>query len=600
MSATFVPVKQGQPHFDMQPTLITRPLRSAADIAKGPAVGESLEFFLKDAQARLLALIAIEEEEPLRQACRRLVELMTDARLVDRVRTFTEAVIACSEHCGKRKLVRFCYHVNAVLAKMDGNLPEALAHINKAIALAVELNDKASEVRSLSQLASILSEMGNVQTSFATAKTALEIGDTHNLTETDSRSQALGAVSHACVVLAHQGFSRALMLGEGVAAIEKAVQYLPVGEGAFATLNRIRIYYTKVQLLVLRGDIAAAKQLSSEVCALADDHPYDEAHVLALFCKILADAPSMTVEEMSTQLFAHVQRKVLSQALRCDLALALATVFEATGAALAPEAYSLGLLDARHQAIDRNRSHWQLIQDTRSTAKSFSAIAGSEGVVAELMLLNRRQLFEARTDALARAAAAAELRQEPLGKRLSRIGRLSRLLAREAGFSQEMVALIEPAAKLHDIGKLGVPDSLLRKATPLSIEERLALQSHTVLGATFLATNAIPDMDMAIDIAKYHHERWDGRGFPDGLQGEQIPMAARIVSLVDVFDALTHDRAYRPAGNFDAAASEILAGRGTSFDPSLTAIFLRLLVRLMNEHTSLPQLDAFLTDEGRV
>jgi len=133
------------------------------------------------------------------------------------------------------------------------------------------------------------------------------------------------------------------------------------------------------------------------------------------------------------------------------------------------------------------------------------------------------------------------------------------------------------AAPMHDVGKIGIPDAILRKPGKLTSEEISILQDHTVLGAQMLAGSASPVLRMAQTIALSHHERWDGTGYPSGIEGEQIPEAARIVAIVDVYDALTHDRVYRKRLP-EAKVLELMQhGRGTQFDPRLLDIFMSLL-----------------------
>jgi putative two-component system response regulator len=130
---------------------------------------------------------------------------------------------------------------------------------------------------------------------------------------------------------------------------------------------------------------------------------------------------------------------------------------------------------------------------------------------------------------------------------------------------------------MHDVGKIGIPDAILRKRGELTPDEQSLMRSHTVLGANMLAGSESPVFWMARDIAMYHHERWDGSGYPTGLAGEEIPEAARIVAIVDVYDALTHDRVYRKELPEAEVIRLMTEGRGTQFDPRLLDIFMSLL-----------------------
>jgi HD-GYP domain-containing protein (c-di-GMP phosphodiesterase class II) len=127
---------------------------------------------------------------------------------------------------------------------------------------------------------------------------------------------------------------------------------------------------------------------------------------------------------------------------------------------------------------------------------------------------------------------------------------------------------------MHDVGKLGIPDQILLKAGPLTPEERQVINTHTTIGAQILSGSTSPVIQMGERVALAHHERWDGTGYPRGLAGEDIPLEARICSVVDFFDALTMDRPYRSAVPREDVVAMIREAAGTSFDPSIVEVFL--------------------------
>jgi putative two-component system response regulator len=129
---------------------------------------------------------------------------------------------------------------------------------------------------------------------------------------------------------------------------------------------------------------------------------------------------------------------------------------------------------------------------------------------------------------------------------------------------------------MHDVGKIAIPDEILRKPGPLAPEERAIMQRHTSIGARLLSGSRSPLVQMAETIARTHHERWDGTGYPARLAGEEIPLGGRICALCDVFDALVSKRPYKPAWPVDRALEEIRRGSGTQFDPNLTQLVLDL------------------------
>jgi putative two-component system response regulator len=196
-------------------------------------------------------------------------------------------------------------------------------------------------------------------------------------------------------------------------------------------------------------------------------------------------------------------------------------------------------------------------------------------------LQNHNQILEAkvreRTDHLLRArretvdvlARVCDYRDDDTGKHARRVGEMSQKLGRSLRMDSEFTELICLAAQLHDIGKIGIPDSILRKPGKLSPAETEIMCQHVAIGASLLGEIESPVLQMARDIVLYHHERWDGKGYLRGLSGEDIPFSARIVSVADAYDAMTNDRPYRKALTPLAALLELKAHSGSQFDPEI-------------------------------
>ena len=195
------------------------------------------------------------------------------------------------------------------------------------------------------------------------------------------------------------------------------------------------------------------------------------------------------------------------------------------------------------------------------------------------------ELGEARLEILERLAAAGEYRDDATGEHASRVGYRSAQLARTLRRPEREIELLRHAATLHDIGKVGIPDEILLKPGELDEGEYAEMQHHAALGAELLAGSESPLLQMAEEVALTHHERWDGRGYPNGLAGEEIPWSGRIVALADVFDALTHDRPYRPAWALDKAISKIESERGRHFDPRVVDAFADTIGALVRSTT---------------
>jgi len=186
------------------------------------------------------------------------------------------------------------------------------------------------------------------------------------------------------------------------------------------------------------------------------------------------------------------------------------------------------------------------------------------------------QIGRREENTILRLVWAAECRDEATGDHIRRIGLYSGALAEALGWDQQSAENIRLAATMHDIGKIGIADGILLRAERLTSEEFSVLKRHTEMGARILEGSEIPMLQMARDIALCHHERWDGSGYSQGLAGEEIPESARIVAILDVYDALSHPRVYRPAHPDDEVTAIMADGRGKHFDPRTFDAFLEV------------------------
>lgn len=186
-----------------------------------------------------------------------------------------------------------------------------------------------------------------------------------------------------------------------------------------------------------------------------------------------------------------------------------------------------------------------------------------------------QEVARAHHEALFLLAVAAEYKDSDTGVHIVRIGFLAEALALHMGQTKAFAALLRKAAPMHDVGKIGTPDSVLKKPGSLNAEERAIMNQHTTIGADILGKSRIALFQMAAEVALTHHERWDGKGYPRGVAGEDIPLSGRIVAVVDFYDALTMDRVYRPAFTHEKAIAMLAEQRGQAFDPAIVDCFLK-------------------------
>ena len=185
-----------------------------------------------------------------------------------------------------------------------------------------------------------------------------------------------------------------------------------------------------------------------------------------------------------------------------------------------------------------------------------------------------REVARAHHEVLLRLSLAADFKDDDTGIHIVRIAYLAEQLALRLGEPKEFARLLRDAAPMHDIGKIGIPDAVLKKPGPLDDDEWAVMKKHPAIGAQILGQSRIPLFQIASEVALSHHERWDGAGYPAGLAGEAIPLCGRIVAVVDFFDALTMDRCYRKALSDEVALGMLAEQRGRAFDPRVVDCFL--------------------------
>ena len=194
--------------------------------------------------------------------------------------------------------------------------------------------------------------------------------------------------------------------------------------------------------------------------------------------------------------------------------------------------------------------------------------------------LSEKNLLVSRAETIERLAVAGEFRDEETGFHVARMSRYCEILAGRCGDAQLRTAIRE-ASSLHDVGKIGIPDSILLKPGALTPDERTIMEEHARIGHRILKESASPLLKLAAEIALTHHEKVDGSGYPQGLVGDEIPLAGRIAGIADVFDALTSNRVYRPAFSVEEAVEMMKKDAGTHFEPDLLETFWEVLPEVL-------------------
>jgi PAS domain S-box-containing protein/putative nucleotidyltransferase with HDIG domain len=219
---------------------------------------------------------------------------------------------------------------------------------------------------------------------------------------------------------------------------------------------------------------------------------------------------------------------------------------------------------------------YAVARDITERKQAEEIVAGQRALLEEMVDARTAELEEARWETLRCLALAAEYRDDQTYEHTQRVGRTASLLAEQLGLDPKWCLLIRHAAPLHDVGKVGIPDSILLKPGKLTPEEFEIIRGHAAAGARILSGSKSDLLIFAEEIAASHHEWWDGSGYPYSLAGGAIPLSGRIVAVADVFDALTHQRPYKSAWSVADSVAEIQTLKGRQFDPDVVDAFARL------------------------
>jgi putative two-component system response regulator len=473
-----------------------------------------------------------------------------------------------------------------------GEYAVALDRLNEALEIALVQRQTAGQCSVWNQIGLALHQQGQAHEAAQAFEKALDLAD-----------QDAALLPHRTVVLTNLGllgldvpeFSR-----RGLGAAVTALALAPPPSSQMDRLNLVSLEAIAARLLAKEGDLDGARRRSNAAVEHAQEAG-DRAIALAQIAKGVVEVAAGEFTEGIEKLRAAVdlaRHKV--KALHFPALRALIGAYETAGQAEVAKVYLEELL-----RLSREQKEQQLLlQQSKHIATVVKTTAGLPDLMDADIQRQRERLEsgEISRDSvrsmmllLEEHANAAELHDDSTSKHIYRVGRMSALIAKEIGLDENTQFMLDLSARLHDTGKLFVPDAILLKPGKLTDSERSIMQTHTTSGAEYLRKTGLPMIEVAAEIALCHHERFDGKGYPAGLKGSAIPISARIAALADVFDALTHERPYKSAWSIPEALAEIRSLRGTHFDPDLTDVFLLLVPRLQRETGDL---DSFLAAEA--
>ena len=485
-----------------------------------------------------------------------------------------------------KSLHRKAFTVFGITSADTGNISQAIEAYADAIDLAESIGDRDAKCVVWVNLGVAMLNCAQYRDAIMCFETAIELAGSHP----HLSGYRLTALSNIALCSLHlEDFAR------GLRAAETTIRDSAEPKTAADMLARVLRENNYVRLLLEVDNLDRAKERCAVARKYANASHSARAEIAAALAEGLCEVQSGKADVGLSRLTATLEKARVMRSMLRDTLAALVKAHEIVGQPQRALLYLREMMESTRQTQQENAlKHLELHLQNLGLDSSSPAIlqpslerreAALKGQVAE------QELFKSRIEMLERLAVTAELRDDSTGEHSYRVGKLSSLLAAEYGCDDGTCFMVELAARLHDIGKIGVPDAILLKPDKLNDAERSVMRSHTTVGAELLSKSNIPHMQMAEEIARHHHEWWDGSGYPGNLSGTGIPIASRITALADVFDALTHKRPYKDAWPLERALDEIASLQGRQFDPQLTGIFLELVGKLRTEHGDL---DAFL------
>ncbi|MEZ4630831.1 MAG: tetratricopeptide repeat protein [Deinococcales bacterium] len=471
---------------------------------------------------------------------------------------------------------RFAYRIYNVLGSSHlrlSNYAEALKHFNQSYEYAQKLDDRYKEARSLDYIGLIYHNLGQYEKALQSYQRLEQAIKHMELPELQLlRASILNNSAHVYLDMAN--YHKALEKAE--AAISLAQK-----EG----INHLESYAlnSRGQALSALNDYTSAQQSFVRSLAISTSRKDQLAQLyshrgLGLLA-LKQHAPQEAINYLQKAL--ELAEALDSPAERYSCHEALAKTYKALG----DFERALSHFEAFHHSKEvvfnsKTQQHLISLQVTHETERAMqdAEIYRLKTYELERMVGERTRALEAtQIEVLERLAIAGERRDSDTGEHTHRVGAIAAGVAGVLGLEAHMIDIIRLAARLHDIGKIGVPDGILLKAARLTPEEYSVMKRHTLIGEQILAQGNSIHIAVAERIAASHHERWNGRGYPYGLVGQEIPIEGRIVAVADVFDALVNARPYKEAWPLEKALLQIEKSAGQHFDPEVVKAFVAFL-----------------------
>jgi putative two-component system response regulator len=505
-----------------------------------------------------------------------------------------EEAVACARVVGDDALVRRILNFRGLLLVDTGDYPGAIECYAEALDYAHRLPDKLAAASVWSNLGGALILMAAYRDAIACLERAVElVGREERPAGRQIRLAAHANIALACLHLED--------FGSGLRSAHEAVESGGEPQSPWELVQRTTAEATYARLLIELKAYSTAKErvaLAKHYAALSK---LDRAEFEAAIAEGLVEVHSGQIDVGLSRLARVLDRARSQKGHLRDALIAMIKAQEAAGKHDIALVYLRELMmqtgDVRKEsALLHYRLHLDRLERRKSSEPTTTVERVMEHHESSLRhklakQVAKQEMIRARIEMLERLAITAELRDDASGEHCFRVGRLAALLAAEYGCDDETCAMIDLAARLHDIGKVGIPDGILLKRGKLNEAEMQIVRAHSNIGAELLAQSHEEHLKLAEDIARFHHEWWNGNGYPFGIGETAIPLAARITALADVFDTLTHDRVYRTALTVQDALDEILRLKGKQFEPELTDRFVAMIPRLQRE---VGELDAHL------